>query len=224
MARVVTATVAIEVRTPFAGRELLAFLGHRAIAGVERIDGSGYRRTVALAHGPGAIRIDLPDLAGDGGRGTLPATLHAADPADLDAAVVLCRRLVDADADPVAVDGILATDPALAGLATEVPGIRVPGAVDGAEILFRALWGQQVSVAAARTALARLTIEVGEQLDEPLAGLTHLFPTPAAVAGLGDGPDRRAATAGGNHRVGRSRPGGRHARPRSRSVHRGCGG
>src|SRR6185312_1696121 len=96
------------------------------------------------------------------------------------------------------IDATLAADPALAGRVAEVPGIRVPGAVDGAEILFRALWGQQVSVAAARTALARLTIQVGRQLEEPMDGLTHLFPTPEDIAGLGadgiTGPRRRAET------------------------------
>jgi AraC family transcriptional regulator of adaptative response / DNA-3-methyladenine glycosylase II len=194
---VLTAAVAIEVSTPFAGRELLAFLSHRAIAGVERIDGARYRRTVALAHGPGAIQIELPDLPGSG-HGLLGATVHVSDPADLDQAAVLCRRLADADADPGAIDATLAADPALAPSVADVPGIRVPGSVDGAEILFRALWGQQVSVAAARTVLARLTIQIGAKLDEPLAGLTHLFPTPAAIAELGAdglaGPRRRAET------------------------------
>jgi AraC family transcriptional regulator of adaptative response / DNA-3-methyladenine glycosylase II len=190
--------MAIEVRTPFAGRELLAFLRHRALVGVERIDGAAYQRTVALAHGPGAIRVELSDLGPEAGRSTLAATLLAGDPVDLDEAAALCRRLVDADADPAGIDATLAADPHLAASVAQIPGIRVPGAVDGAEILFRALWGQQVSVAAARTALARLTAQLGEELDEPLAGLTHLFPTPAAIAGLSAagiaGPRRRAET------------------------------
>ncbi len=79
--------------------------------------------------------------------------------------------------------------------------MRVPGAVDGPEIVFRALVGQQVSVAAARTALARLTIAADQRMDCVIPGLTpaltHLFPSPAAVAGLGvgaiAGPRRRAA-------------------------------
>src|SRR6478735_7441087 len=183
--RVATAAVEIDLRPPFAGRELLAFLAHRAIAGVERIDERSYRRTVALAHGPGVICIDLTDAGGDARPSALTATVHLSNPAFRAEAAELCRRLVDADADPVSIDATLAADPTLAESVSEVPGIRVPGAVDGAEILFRALWGQQVSVAAARTALARLTAAIGERLPEPLDGLTHLFPTPAAIAGLG---------------------------------------
>jgi AraC family transcriptional regulator of adaptative response / DNA-3-methyladenine glycosylase II len=194
----VTATAAIEIRPPFAGRELLAFLSHRAVAGVERVDESGYQRTVALTHGPGMIRVELAELSDQAGRRVLTATLHTSDPADLDHAAALCRRVVDADADPTGIDAKLAADPNLAPSVARTPGLRMPGAADGAEILFRALWGQQVSVAAARTALARLTMQLGEKLDEPLAGLTHLFPTPAAIAGLGAdgiaGPRRRAET------------------------------
>ena len=70
---------------------------------------------------------------------------------DLAAAVQRCRRLLDLDADPVAVADVLGADPLLAPLVAAAPGRRVPGAVDGLELAVRAVLGQQVSVAGART-------------------------------------------------------------------------
>ena len=95
-----------------------------------------------------------------------------------------CRRLLDLDADPVAVDDALAADPALAPLIRSAPGRRVPGAVDGAELAVRAVLGQQVSVAGARTLAGRLTAALGEPLPDGLADeqLTHAFPSADAIA------------------------------------------
>ena len=110
------------------------------------------------------------------------------------------RRLLDLDADPVAVDELLGADPGLAKAVEEVPGIRLPGSVDGAETAIRTLLGQQVSVAAARTAAARLAEALGERLPPALAspGAELLFPTPAAIAEHGaevlTGPARRIAS------------------------------
>jgi AraC family transcriptional regulator of adaptative response / DNA-3-methyladenine glycosylase II len=84
------------------------------------------------------------------------------------------------DADPEAVDAVLAADPALGGVAR--PGIRLPGAVDGAEIAVRAVVGQQISVAAARTVLGRLAAAHGTELSTPDGSVTRTFPTAAALA------------------------------------------
>jgi AraC family transcriptional regulator of adaptative response / DNA-3-methyladenine glycosylase II len=88
--------------------------------------------------------------------GYAEATLRLADVRDLAPAVARCRRLLDLDADPVAVDAVLAADPALAPFVAKEPGVRVPGAVDGFEMAVRAVIGQQISVAGARTILGRL--------------------------------------------------------------------
>jgi len=61
---------------------------------------------------------------------------------------------------------------------TALPGIRVPGAADPHEMLIRAMVGQQITVAAARTALTALAEQLGERT--PDGGL--LFPTMAAIA------------------------------------------
>jgi AraC family transcriptional regulator of adaptative response / DNA-3-methyladenine glycosylase II len=110
---------------------------------------------------------------------------------DLGAAVQRCRRLLDLDADPLAVTEALASDAALAPLVVRRPGLRVPGGVDGPELAAWAVLGQQVSVAGARTLAGRLGALRGEALPETLAEadgpLTHLFPVPAALAGLEPG-------------------------------------
>ena len=91
------------------------------------------------------------------------------------------RRLLDLDADPVAVDAALATDPALAPLVEATPGRRVPRTVDPHEFALRAVLGQQVSTSAARTHAARLVARHGDPVTDPVGGLTHLFPTPEAL-------------------------------------------
>ena len=85
------------------------------------------------------------------------------------------------------IDEALSRQPELAPGVRAVPGIRLPGAVNPHEMLIRALTGQQISVAAARTQLSRLAAAFGTPLPEPRNGLTTLFPTPAQVAEHGRG-------------------------------------
>ena len=173
-------TLRLRHRAPFDAAALLAFLGARAVPGVEAWDAAAatYRRVLALPHGPGVAALT------HGGPDHVRCELRLSDLRDLAAAVQRCRRLLDLDADPVAVDEALAADPALAPLVRRTPGRRVPGAVDGAELAARAVLGQQVSVAGARTLAGRLTSALGEPLPDALADeqLTHAFPTAAAIA------------------------------------------
>jgi AraC family transcriptional regulator of adaptative response / DNA-3-methyladenine glycosylase II len=94
------------------------------------------------------------------------------------------RRALDLDADPEAIDEGLSSDPRLAPLVARLPGIRVPGTFDGFELVVRAIFGQQVSVAGARTSLGRLVTTAGTPLERPDEAITHLFPTAEQVAEL----------------------------------------
>jgi AraC family transcriptional regulator of adaptative response / DNA-3-methyladenine glycosylase II len=174
-------TLRLRHRAPLDAPGLLAFLGTRAVPGVETWDATrgAYRRVLALPHGPGVATL-APSAADD----YVHCELRLSDLRDLAAAVQRCRRLLDLDADPVAVDDALAADPLLAPLVRRAPGRRVPGAVDGAELAVRAVLGQQVSVAGARTVAGRLTAALGEPLPDGLADeqLTHAFPSAAALA------------------------------------------
>ncbi len=186
--------VRLSYREPLDWGRLVGFLGMRAVPGVEEVVGDCYRRTLRLPRGHGVVA-----LAPAGGH--IECRLRLSDLRDLTAAVQRCRRLLDLDADPSAPAEHLGGDPLLAPLVRAAPGLRLPGAVDGAELAVRAVLGQQVSVLAARTAAARLTLALGEPLpasDGELT-LTHLFPTPSAIAAAGPaalpaGPLRRRHT------------------------------
>ncbi|MFE5292515.1 DNA-3-methyladenine glycosylase family protein, partial [Isoptericola sp. NPDC056618] len=173
----------LPVREPFDARGVVAFLAARAVDGVEVADLDGddvrYARTLLLPHGPGAAEV----MAGPGvGPGRVAVRLELASAADVSVAVTRLRRLLDLDADPAAVDTALADDPALAPLVARRPGLRLPGTVDPHEIVVRAIVGQQISVAAARTHLGRLAAGAGTPYVSAVPGLTHLFPTAAQVA------------------------------------------
>ena len=163
-------------RTPFDADALLAFLRARAIPGVEEVEGETYRRGLTLPHGDGVAELTART-------GHVECRLWLADLSDLAAAVGRCRALYDLDADPEAVDAMLGADPVLGPHVSAAPGRRVPGAVDGAELAVRTVVGQQVSVAGARAALARVAAALGRPLGAPRGTLTVTFPTAETLAG-----------------------------------------
>jgi AraC family transcriptional regulator of adaptative response / DNA-3-methyladenine glycosylase II len=165
----------LDARPPFDGAGVLRWLAARAVPGIEESGDGAYRRTLRLPGGPGVVEAVPRD-------DHVRATLHVEREADLDAAVAACRRLLDLDADPRAHRDVLAADPALAPLVAATPGMRAPGTVDPAESAVRAVLGQQVSLAAARTLARRLVEACGAPLAEPAGPLTHVFPAPAAIA------------------------------------------
>ncbi|WP_309229468.1 AlkA N-terminal domain-containing protein [Blastococcus sp. TML/M2B] len=171
-------TLRLAARAPYDAAEVLLFLGAHAVPGLEEWDGVTFSRVLDLPHGPGVVRLSP---APDGGAAVV-ARLQVAQLRDLGTAVSRCRRMLDLDADPVAVDAVLGADPALAGLVAGAPGRRVPGSPDGPELAVRAVLGQQVSVAGARTLTARLLAAAGAPLPAPVGTLTHAFPRPEALA------------------------------------------
>jgi AraC family transcriptional regulator of adaptative response / DNA-3-methyladenine glycosylase II len=174
----------LAVRTPFAGRALHAFLAGHAVAGVEAFGERWYARTLDLPHGPGSVRLDLDDALEAGETAFVSAAFRLTDLRDTGAALERARRLLDADCDPVAVDGQLGTDRLLGPLVRRTPGLRVAGHVDGEELAIRTVVGQQVSVAGACTVLGRLVVSHGTAFETGVEGLTHLFPRAAVLAGV----------------------------------------
>ncbi|MDN3293956.1 AlkA N-terminal domain-containing protein [Streptomyces ficellus] len=164
-------------RAPLNPDNLFGHLAATAVPGVEEWRDGAYRRTLALPHGHGIVALaPRPDH--------IACRLSLTDPRDLTLAISRCRWLLDLDADPVAVDDRLRTDPLLAPLVDKAPGRRVPRTADPAEFAVRAVLGQQVSTAAARTHAARLVTAHGTPVEDPEGGLTHLFPAPEALAAL----------------------------------------
>lgn len=168
----------LPARAPFDGAGVLGFLGVRAVTAVESFADGVYRRAVRLPAGVATISLRVD--------GTPSAPVVACDAtldelSDLAPLVTRVRRLLDLDADADAIDSALAADPALAPAVAAVPGIRVPGSMSPEETLFRALIGQQISVAAARTTLGRLAAALGDRLPEARGGWL-LFPTAEQIA------------------------------------------
>jgi AraC family transcriptional regulator, regulatory protein of adaptative response / DNA-3-methyladenine glycosylase II len=167
----------LPLREPFNVEGVFAHLVATAVPGVEEYvpETGTYRRALRLPHGHGIVEL-VPRVD------HVRCRLTLGDLRDLTAAVNRCRRLLDLDADPVAVDAHLAQDAVLAPLVAKAPGRRVPRTVDPAELAMRAVLGQQVSTRSARTHAARLVVACGEPLASPDGGLTHCFPEAAAVA------------------------------------------
>lgn len=169
----------LPTRRPFAGDDVLAFLGQRAVPGLEDWDGTTYRRGLRLSNGHGLVSLKVAD-------DHVIADVRLEAWTDLGAAVQRLRRLLDLDADAEAVDAALSTEPTMATLVARRAGRRAPGSVEPFETSVRAVVGQQVSVAGARTVASKLVKVVDERirLDDPT--ITHVFPAPEL---LSDAPD-----------------------------------
>jgi AraC family transcriptional regulator, regulatory protein of adaptative response / DNA-3-methyladenine glycosylase II len=170
-------TLRLAYRPPYDWAHMLDFLGTRAVAGVERVDARGYARTVACEGGHAQICVSAV-----AGHNALQLQVSGAAPAALLALMCTARRVFDLAADPAGIAAALAEDSLVGPLVRARPGLRIPGAWDAFECAVRAVLGQQVSVAAGRTFAARLVQRTGQCLEGGGDGLTHLFPTPAALA------------------------------------------
>jgi AraC family transcriptional regulator of adaptative response / DNA-3-methyladenine glycosylase II len=167
-------TLELGYRPPYDWDTLIGFLGARAIGGVEAVDPSAYRRTVQIvqrgrAH-DGWIEIRRPDHRRSLMRVVASASLAQVVPAVL----ARVKHLMDLSCSPVQIGEALG----------HRPGLRVPGAFDGFEIAVRAILGQQVSVAAARTLACRIAHAFGTPVETPYEGLCRAFPTAGAIADL----------------------------------------
>lgn len=164
-------------RPPLDWTALLAFLERRAIAGVEQIDGSVYRRTVQIertgGQAGGWVAVGLARRTAH-----LEVRVSASLVGSLPSVFARIKRQFDLGCDPEEVSS------ALGVLAAGRPGLRVPGAFDGFEIAVRAVLGQQVTVKAARTLAGRFATAFGEPCATPFDGLNRLFPDPDRVAAL----------------------------------------
>ena len=178
-------------RRPLCPDNLFGHLAATAVPGVEEVRSGSYRRTLRLGHGPAIVELTpTPDH--------VACTLVLSDLRDLTTAIARCRWLLDLDADPEAIDDRLASDRYLAPLVAKAPGRRVPRCVDGAELAIRAVLGQQVSTASARTIAGRLARDLGDEVPDGRGGLSRLFPSPEALREVRDqlpGARQRSLTA-----------------------------
>lgn len=164
-------------RPPYDWNGMLNFLQGRAVEGVEAVAAESYRRSMAIEQDgvtyQGWCSVQ-PDPVRYRVRIDIAATLTPVIPE----VIRRLRHLFDLDALPnVIVER-------LGSLAENNPGLRLPGCVNSFEQMVRAILGQLVSVRMAAVFASRITLNWGEPLVEPYAGITHLFPTPARLAAL----------------------------------------
>ncbi|AZS44746.1 DNA-3-methyladenine glycosylase 2 family protein [Microbacterium oleivorans] len=168
----------LPVREPFDAVGLFGWMRAHAIPGVETGDAVSFARTIRLDGGPAWFEV-RQDAAG-----RLRLRAELASLRDLAPLIARVRRLFDLDADPTAIDAALSRHPELRSLVERVPGVRLPAAMDADEMLIRAMIGQQISVASARTVMGRLAAALGESVESP-TGPAVLFPTPTVIAERG---------------------------------------
>jgi AraC family transcriptional regulator, regulatory protein of adaptative response / DNA-3-methyladenine glycosylase II len=178
-----TLTLRLGYRPPYDFAAMLDFLRGRALPGVEVVDDTSYSRVIGPIDAPGWLRVSQWSGTKLSDEHALKLELHGAPPSRMLDIVNRLRRMFDLDADPQAIADTLSVDARLRPLLKQRPGLRVPSGWDGFEIAVRAIIGQQISVAGARTLASRLSQRYGQALPAPFAvGLDHLFPTPEALA------------------------------------------
>lgn len=168
-------TLRLPVRTPFAAFEVMEFIGRRAIPGLEVWDGTTYTRVLDLPGGEGIV-----DLVAQSDH--VVVSLNLTSWSDLGVAIQRLRRLLDLDADPAAVDEAIGRHGALAPFVRGIPGRRAPASVDPFETAVRAVVGQQVSVAGARTVAGRIVEAVAPAVHAVAGRDLRRFPRPEELA------------------------------------------
>jgi 3-methyladenine DNA glycosylase/8-oxoguanine DNA glycosylase len=173
-----TLNLTVPVTQPYSAGPLLAYLRVRAIDGVERVERERYRRIVRIAGESRMLRVDFSQV--DAGS-VIVASCTPAHGLDAESVRRVVIGLTDADAPITAIEQQLNEDPVLVSLVRRNSGSRIPGSVDPFELTVRAILGQQVSVAAARTFAARLAANWGDEFDGGEPGFAFAFPRPVQL-------------------------------------------
>lgn len=163
-------------RPPYHWQGMLTFLAPRATPGVEAVNGNSYRRTISLNGCNGHFEVSL-----DEERHSLYVQVHIADPSSLYCIIERIRSMFDLNADWAVIARSLGAYPELNARIKAAPGLRVPGCWNGFELAIRAILGQQITVKSATVLAGRIAKSFGQPF-AAAKGLTHLFPTPEALA------------------------------------------
>ncbi|MFP3586299.1 AlkA N-terminal domain-containing protein [Paraburkholderia sp. SIMBA_055] len=174
------ATLELPYKAPFDWRRLLRFFSGRATPGVETVEDGAYRRAIEWAGDSGTLSVREHPR-----KRCLVASIEGPVSRHADALSAPIAKMFDLRADPKKIGAALAADPWLAPLIDAAPGLRVPGAWSGFELVVRAIVGQQISVKGATTIIGRLVQRAGERIDgHPHDNTAWRFPTPAALAAV----------------------------------------
>lgn len=164
-------------RPPYDWLHLNAFLSKRAIPGIEVVSDTHYLRVIRTAGGYAVIRVQPVPNAD-----ALELKIRGAQPTHLLSILTAARRMFDLAADPAQIAVALSGDRLLRPLIQRRPGLRIPGVWEPFECCVRAIVGKQTSASAARALLGRLVQCLGQPIEAAEDGISHLFPTPEAIA------------------------------------------
>ena len=174
-------TLRLSYRPPYDWEAIMAHLRARAVAGVEVVEDDRYLRTVSIGGAVGSVEVKHLAL-----KNCLTVTVRFPDVSQLPAIVARVRRVFDLGADINTITEHLCTDPQLASLVAQRPGLRAPGGWDGFELAVRAILGQQITVAAARRLAGQVVALYGEPVSKEVSaihpGLSAVFPTADTLA------------------------------------------
>lgn len=177
--------ISLSYRPPYDWQSLLAFLAYRAIPGVERVTANSYARTFCLDNVQGHALAVFSENSNE-----IRLTVSYSETRHLYHIIDRMRSVFDLRADSAQIDAFLAKDKLLKPKVNKFPGLRVPGCWSGFEVAVRAILGQQVTVKAASTLVARIAERYGTAYACDIEGLEFTFPEPsvlkdADLSGLG---------------------------------------
>ncbi len=165
-------SIVLEVgyRPPYDWESMLAFLEPRAVSGVEAVIEGRYVRAVSLGRDGNRCDSGWIAVSPSNSRNALRVEVSSSLARSIPQILRRVRRLFDTSSEPAAIATVLGD------LAAAKPGLRVPGAFDGFEAATRAILGQQITVAGARTLAGRLAARFGEPIESPYLEVDRAFP------------------------------------------------
>lgn len=179
-------TLALGYRPPYRWREMINFLGDRAIPGIETIINDEYLRTVHLQDAKQQNFYGWIKVGNDPKKNVLTVTVSESLLSVIPQVLGKVQHMFDLHCDP---DLVYSTLRSMNSIRPNlcVSGTRLPGCFDPFEMSVRAVLGQQITVKAARTLASRLIDNYGVTLDTEFSDLTHIFPSPERILSL-EGP------------------------------------
>lgn len=164
--------VLLGYRPPYDFDAMLGYLKARAIPGVESVEDGTWSRCITLGGVPGIVCVSHDET-----KHRLIVRFQMQDRAVIVDGIAQVKDLFDLDAAPADIAEHLGQDAALKASLKARPGLRVPGCWGPFELVVRAIIGQQISVAGARTLLGRMAEIWGPEIGASEEGaINRLFP------------------------------------------------
>ncbi len=175
--------ISIPYKLPFNYQQILDFMSHRRVKGVELIKDNVYYRTFRVGDASGYMSVANDEL-----KQSLRLNVMTNDIRCIMPIYYKVKRMFDIDGDLATISDYLGKDKLLSKGMKDNTVPRLPVAFNTFEFVIRAILGQQITVKAATTLAGRLAEVAGikvamasEDIDYP-EGLTHYFPTPEELS------------------------------------------